>query len=100
MRELERAYAAARDKRQTRTVTVVGAQVHWAASVVDDDVACAILDELYALPESAGAGVDAVRGRFTGRGLRFVSGPGGGAPHSWLPVEDGRQGHRSSAAEH
>jgi hypothetical protein len=82
----------------TFTVTTVGAQVHWAASVVDDDIARAVLDELYSLPDTAGAGVDAVRDRFTGHGLRFVSGPSGGARLLPRPFDDGRAGHLQAAA--
>jgi hypothetical protein len=71
----------------TFTVTTVGTQVRWAASVVDDDIARAVLDELYALPDTAGTGVDVVRDRFTGQGLRFVS-----EPSRTAAVSDGRAG--------
>jgi hypothetical protein len=35
----------------TFAITALGEEVHWDATVIDDDIARAILDEFYALPE-------------------------------------------------
>jgi hypothetical protein len=58
-------------------VATVDDEVHWDAVVVDDDIARSILDEFYALPETADEGVDALRDRYTDRGLTFLSEPDG-----------------------
>ena len=52
-------------------VRVEGGEVLWDATV-DDDAARAMLDEWSRLPETATAGVDVVRDRWTDRGLSFV----------------------------
>jgi hypothetical protein len=53
------------------TITTAGGQVHWDATVLDDDVARAVLDEFYALPDTAAEGVDALHTRLTRQGLRI-----------------------------
>jgi hypothetical protein len=50
-------------------VTVAGGEVRWDATVVDDDIARAILDEFYRLPETAGAGLPGLEDRLADRGL-------------------------------
>jgi hypothetical protein len=50
-------------------VTTVDGEVWWDASVVDDDIARIILDELYTLPETVGAGVAGMAERLDERGL-------------------------------
>src|SRR5262245_5803071 len=47
-------------------------QVHWDAWVVDDDIARAILDEFYNLPENFAGGVEGMEERLTERGLQIV----------------------------
>ena len=59
------------------TVSAVGDEVHWEATVVDDDIARAVLDEFYDLPYRATDGVVALKARFGGRGLRFLENPSG-----------------------
>jgi hypothetical protein len=54
-------------------VAVVGDEVIWDGRVVDDDTAREILAEFYQLPEAAGLGVDALLGRYTERGLTFMT---------------------------
>jgi hypothetical protein len=61
----------------TCTVTALGGEVRWDAAVVDDDVARAVLDEFYALPDTVAEGLDALEDRFAGRGLQVVSDPAG-----------------------
>jgi hypothetical protein len=50
-----------------------GTQVHWDASVVDDDIARAILDEFYDLPDTVADGVTGLEERLTQQGLQIVS---------------------------
>lgn len=57
----------------TFSITTVGREVHWDAAVVDDDVARAILDEFYALPDTAALGVEGVRERVVRRGMQFTT---------------------------
>jgi hypothetical protein len=57
------------------TVTAVDDQVLWEATVVDDDVARALLAEFYALPDTVGQGEKALLDRFTGLGLRVIGDP-------------------------
>jgi hypothetical protein len=63
------------------TVTVEGDEVRWDCAVPDDDVARAILDEFYALPDtlaqSPDAGMDSLRERFARHGLAIKSDHGG-----------------------
>jgi hypothetical protein len=47
-------------------------EVHWNASVIDDDIARAVLDEFYTLPETVADGVEALEDRFRARGLQIV----------------------------
>src|SRR5215207_4570578 len=54
----------------TFTVTRTDREVHWVASVVDDDIARAILEEFYALPDAVAAGGEALEDRLSRRGLR------------------------------
>jgi hypothetical protein len=53
-------------------VTTVGDEVHWDATVIDDDTARAILDEFYALPDNLSLGVEGLESRLRQRGLTFV----------------------------
>jgi hypothetical protein len=48
----------------TTTVTVVGDELHWNATTIDDPMAAAVLDLLHDLPETIGDGVDALHERF------------------------------------
>jgi len=50
-------------------VTVADGEVRWDATVVDDDIARAILDEFCRLPETAGAGLPGLEDRLADRGL-------------------------------
>jgi hypothetical protein len=54
-------------------ITTTGDEVIWDAAVIDDDTARAVLDEFYALTETASDGLDNLKDRFTARGLTFVS---------------------------
>lgn len=56
----------------TFTITVHGDEVWWDSSVVDDDIARNILDQMYQLPETAGDGVDTLFERFSEDGLTVV----------------------------
>lgn len=56
----------------TFTVTGNEAEIVWQASVPDNDIAIALLDEFYALPETAAAGVEALEHRLDRRGLRVT----------------------------
>jgi hypothetical protein len=58
-------------------VTSDGGEVHWDATVVDDDIARAVLDEFYALPDTVGEGLDGLERRLTGRGLEITTNPAG-----------------------
>jgi hypothetical protein len=49
-----------------------GQEVRWDAWVVDDDIARAILDEFYELPETIADGVEGLEARLTERGLRII----------------------------
>jgi hypothetical protein len=59
----------------TFTITVLGEEVRWGAGVIDDDIARAVLDEFYALPDTLADGFEGVHRRFTQRGLKFTSPP-------------------------
>jgi hypothetical protein len=65
----------------TFTVTPIGAEVCWDAAVVDDDIARAVLDEFYALPDTVADGLQALEDRFTERGLEVVSDAAGTVRH-------------------
>ncbi len=53
-------------------VDTKGEEVHWNASVIDDAVARAVLDEFYTLPDTVADGVEALEDRFRARGLQIV----------------------------
>lgn len=59
------------------TVTAADGEVIWDASVGDDDIARAILEEFFLLPDTIGAGQATVEARAAARGLRWgaVSSP-------------------------
>jgi hypothetical protein len=59
----------------TFTITTQGEEVRWDATVIDDDIARAVLDEFYALPETVTGGFEDVHNRFTRQGLKFTSRP-------------------------
>jgi hypothetical protein len=50
-----------------------GAEVRWDVRVPDDDVARAVLDEFYAIPDTAQDGIEGLENRLEERGLRIVS---------------------------
>ena len=54
------------------TITTMDDQVRWDATVVDDDVARALLAEFYTLPDTIGQGDKALLDRFAGLGLRVI----------------------------
>jgi hypothetical protein len=68
------------------TISPVGDEVHWDASVVDDDLARRILDEMYELPDTLGLGNAQVFERFTSQGLEVV-------------IDDGVTYRRATTAE-
>jgi hypothetical protein len=57
----------------TFTVASLDGEVLWDATVVDDEAARAILEELYALPDTASEGIDAFDDRLTRRGVHVTS---------------------------
>jgi hypothetical protein len=59
----------------TFTITILGDEVRWGAAAVDDDIARAVLDEFYALPDTVADGFEGVYNRFTRQGLKFTSPP-------------------------
>lgn len=59
----------------TFTITALGEEVRWDATVIDDDVARAVLDEFYALPDTVAGGFEDVYRRFARQGLTFTSAP-------------------------
>lgn len=83
----------------TYTVAVEGAEVIWDCAVPDDDMARAILDQFYALPdmltESPDAGMDTLRERFARHGLTIVSDPAG-TIHTVQPAEPHGAAHTGS----
>lgn len=56
-------------------ITTDGDEVHWDATVIDDDIARAILDEFYALPDTVGEGAEGLADRLIERGLQFTANP-------------------------
>jgi hypothetical protein len=64
----------------TFTIACAGGEVLWDAGVVDDEAARAVLEEFYALPDTVAEGADALRDRFTQRGLAFIPDQPGMAP--------------------
>jgi hypothetical protein len=59
----------------TFSITALGEEVRWDATVIDDDIARAILDEFYALPDTVAGGFEGVYDRFSRSGLHFSSDP-------------------------
>ena len=59
------------------SVTTAGDEVHWDATVIDDDTARAILDEFYAMPDNLESGVEGLEARLVGRRLEIVASPDG-----------------------
>lgn len=70
------------------TVVTRGDELWWDATVVDDDIARQILDELYRLPDTVADGASALLERFGNQGLR-VSINDGGALRPATPEELG-----------
>jgi len=58
----------------TFSITTVDAEVRWDATVPDDDIARATLDEFYALPDTVAEGL---QDRLMRRGLQLTSDPAG-----------------------
>jgi hypothetical protein len=58
-------------------ITTDGDEVRWDATVIDDDIARAVLDELYALPDTVDEGVGGLEDRLAERGLRITTNPAG-----------------------
>jgi hypothetical protein len=54
-----------------------GEEVRWDATVIDDDIARAILDEFYDLPKTVAEGVDGLERRLNERGLHVLANPAG-----------------------
>jgi hypothetical protein len=67
---------AAREKACCRffdfNISTVGDEVRWDVSVIDDDIARAVLDEYYALPDNLSSGVEGLENRLRQRGLEIV----------------------------
>jgi len=63
--------------------------VRWDATVIDDDIARAILDEFYALPDTIADGVEGLEDRLTGRGLQITTNPAGTVTEVRHAVGDG-----------
>ena len=73
----------------TFTITVVGGEVLWDSTVIDDDVARAVLDEWLNLPDTVAHGVEVVFDRMTASGLRFTADPLTARPITNSEVRDG-----------
>jgi hypothetical protein len=56
-------------------IAVERGQVYWDITTIDDDIARAILDEYYDLPDSAGADADELEQRLSAKGLEFIGTP-------------------------
>jgi len=59
------------------SITTDGDEVRWDATVIDDDIARAVLDEFYMLPATVADGVEGLEDRFSGRGLEIIANPAG-----------------------
>jgi|SRR5215207_186312 len=59
------------------SIATHGDEVRWDATVIDDDIARAILDEFYALPDNVADGLAGWEDRLRGRGLRLIANPAG-----------------------
>jgi hypothetical protein len=55
------------------TITTDGVEVRWDATVIDDDIARAILDEFYELPDTVAEGVEGLENRLIERGLQITA---------------------------
>jgi hypothetical protein len=58
-------------------VTTDGDEVHWDATVIDDDIARAILDEFYNLPDTVADGIEGFENRLGERGLQIITNSAG-----------------------
>jgi hypothetical protein len=58
-------------------VATHGDEVRWDAAVIDDDIARAILDEFYALPDTLLENLDGLRERLSHQGVAVTSDPTG-----------------------
>jgi hypothetical protein len=54
-------------------VSTADGEVRWDASVVDDDIARAILEEFYRLPDTAAEGIEGLSARLADRGLEVTA---------------------------
>jgi hypothetical protein len=80
----------------TFTISTLGEEVRWDAAVIDDDVARAVLDEFYALPDTLADGFEGVPDRFTRQGLTFTSQlPGRRDGHTSAVTRRGMNGGRT-----
>lgn len=52
-------------------ITNHGDQIYWDATVIDNDTARLVLDEFFALPETAGDGAERLQSRLGEHGLHF-----------------------------
>ena len=59
------------------SVNTDGDEVHWDATVIDDDIARDILDEFYTLPDTVADGVEGLESRLGERGLHIEANPAG-----------------------
>ena len=57
-------------------IVVEGNQVLWDITTIDDDIARAILDDYYDLPDTAGADPNELERRLSANGLQFIGTPG------------------------
>jgi hypothetical protein len=78
-------------------ITTEGDEVLWDAAVTDNDLARAILDEFYALPDTLVESPDSPHVRFADRGLAVTSDPAG-TVHQFQRVEVTDPGLRSGQA--
>jgi hypothetical protein len=59
------------------TVSTERDEVHWDATVIDDDIARDILEELYTLPDTVADGPEGLENRLGERGLHIEANPAG-----------------------
>jgi hypothetical protein len=59
------------------TIATVGDEVLWDATVIDDDIARAILDDFYNLPDTIGDGFEGMKDRLTEQGFTIITDPTG-----------------------
>jgi hypothetical protein len=57
------------------TITVVDGEVLWDTTVIDDDIARAVLEEWFNLPETIAERVEELRDRMVASGLQFTTDP-------------------------